>query len=299
MDHDTLRVLAPGKVFIDYGPVSMVVMAFQEEKPMTGLCQEAFQVVDAALREITEALPFLRCPPSRIAPEALTGLPRQMLEAVLAVGEPTLTPMATVAGALSDKVADWLFEQGATRVVVNNGGDIALRLKPGESVRVGILSSLDRGEVDTVVSVSGNDGIGGIATSGLGGRSFTRGIAHAVSVFSKRCILADALATHLANCSWIDSKSIKTVKAGTIDPSSDIADLDVVIEVGELTDREVEQSLDNLLAEARRQYGKQLFCGMRANVQTRFISYPEAYFINRTKGEESNGTQDQKNRDQC
>lgn len=286
MDHDTLRILAPGKVFIDYGPVSMVVMAFQEGKPLTELCQATFQVVDDALREITEALPYLRLPPSQIPSDVLAGLPLQMLEAVLAVGEATLTPMATVAGALSDQVADWLFEQGATRVVVNNGGDIALRLKPGESVRVGILSSLDRGEVDTVISVSGDDGIGGIATSGLGGRSFSRGIANAVSVFSKRCILADALATHLANSTRIESEGIRIAKAGTIDPMSDIADLDVVIEVGELTDQEVERSLNNLLAEACRQHEKQLFLGMRANVQTRFISYPEAYFINRTKGEE-------------
>lgn len=299
MENDTLRILAPGKVFIDYGPVSMVVMAFQDDQPMTDLCREAFKVVDAALREITEALPFLKLPPTKIPLDALSGLPLQMLDAVLAVGEPTLTPMATVAGAVSDRVADWLFEQGATRAVVNNGGDIALRLKPGESVRVGILSSLDRGEVDTVISVSGDDGIGGIATSGLGGRSFTRGIANAVSVFSKRCILADALATHLANHTFIESEWIKTAKAGTLDPSSDIAELDVVTEVGELTDQEVVQSLNNLLEEAGRQYEKHLYSGMRANVQNRFISYPKAYFINQTKGEESNGTQDQKNCDQC
>lgn len=299
MENDTLRILAPGKVFIDYGPVSMVVMAFQDDQPMTDLCREAFKVVDAALREITEALPFLKLPPTRIPPDELSGLPLQMLEAVLAVGEPTLTPMATVAGAVSDRVADWLFEQGATRVVVNNGGDIALRLKPGESVRVGILSSLDRGEVDTVISVSGEDGIGGIATSGLGGRSFTRGIANAVSVFSKRCILADALATHLANHTFIESERIKTAKAGTLDPSSDIAELEVVTEVGELTDQEVVQSLNTLLEEAGRQYEKHLYSGMRANVQNRFISYPKAYFINQTKGEEPNGTQDQKNCDQC
>lgn len=299
MENDTLRILAPGKVFIDYGPVSMVVMAFQDDQPMTDLCREAFKVVDAALREITEALPFLKLPPTKIPLYALSGLPLQMLDAVLAVGEPTLTPMATVAGAVSDRVADWLFEQGATRVVVNNGGDIALRLKPGESVRVGILSSLDRGEVDTVISVSGEDGIGGIATSGLGGRSFTRGIANAVSVFSKRCILADALATHLANHTFIESERIKTAKAGTLDPASDIAELDVVTEVGELTDQEVVQSLNNLLEEAGRQYEKHLYSGMRANVQNRFISYPKAYFINQTKGEEPNGTQDQKNCDQC
>ncbi|HCP15334.1 MAG TPA: hypothetical protein DIT32_06160 [Peptococcaceae bacterium] len=286
MENGTVRILSPGKVFIDYGPASMVVMAFQGEAPLTGLCQSAFAIVDAALREITQSLPYLRLPPLQIPSGTLTGLPLKMLEAVLAVGEPTLTPMATVAGAVSDTVADWLFEQGASRVIVNNGGDIALRLLPGERVRVGILSSLAKGEIDTIVPINADHGIGGIATSGLGGRSFTRGIANAVSVFSSRCILADALATHLANHTLIPSAQIKTVKAGSIDPLSDIADLDIVTEVGILTDDEVAASLQKLLEEAQRQYSKKLFLGMRANVQTGYSCFPETYFTNITKGDE-------------
>lgn len=286
MENDTMRVLSPGKVFIDYGPVSMVLMAFQGEEPLTGLCQSAFAIVDAALREITQSLPYLRLPPLQIPADTLTGLPLKMLEAVLAVGEPTLTPMATVAGAVSDAVADWLFEQGASRVIVNNGGDIALRLLPGEKVRVGILSNLAKGEIDTIVPIISEQGIGGIATSGLGGRSFTRGIANAVSVFSSRCILADALATHLANRTLIPSAQIKMAKAGSIDPLSDIAELDIVTEVGSLTDAEVAASLRNLLEEAQRQYSKKLFLGMRANVQNSISCFPETYFTNISKGDE-------------
>ena len=123
-----------------------------------------------------------------------------MAESVLATGEPTLTPMAAVAGTVADAMADWLFARGADLVAVNNGGDVALRLGEGRSIRMGILPDLN-GRVTEIVEIRAEDGIGGVCTSGLGGRSLTRGIAGGVTVFSRRCALADACATHIANCS--------------------------------------------------------------------------------------------------
>lgn len=277
MTQDAFRILSPGKVLIDYGPVTMVVMAFKNDEPLTQLCVDAFEVVENALKEITASLTYLRLPPQRIPQGILQGLPLQMLEAVLAVGEPTLTPMATVAGTIAQFTCDWLFEQGATRAITNNGGDIALRLAPGEKVRVGIISDLSQGVVDTIVTVDSQSGIGGIATSGLGGRSFTRGIASAVSVFAPNCIWADALATHLANQTYVPSDQITRVKAGTLDPMSDIADLDVVVEVGQLSEAELTSSLANLSREAKKQYESKLFLGLCANVQNRHICYPEGF----------------------
>lgn len=286
MSNRSVEVLAPGKVYIDYGPVSMVIQAQQKGAPLTELCTAAFEVIERALKEIAEALPFLRQPASQIGNLYLAGLPGKMVEAVLAVGEPTLTPMATVAGAVSDEVADWLVEHGASRVIVNNGGDIALRLSPGEKVRLGLGASLEESGVEAVVSIGAEDGIGGVATSGFGGRSLTRGIAKGVSVFSKKCILADALATHLANQTYVPGPEIKRVKAGTLDPCSDIADLDVVVSVGALSHKEIEQSLDLLLEAAAPLYEKALFVGLRANVQNCFISYPESFDKRLSKGAE-------------
>jgi ApbE superfamily uncharacterized protein (UPF0280 family) len=266
------RILEPGKVHFDYGPVSMVLSASAEGGPLTELCCGAFEAVDAALREITDSLPILRLYAPQIPPAILKGLPRRMLESVLAAGDPLMTPLAAVAGAVADAAADWLFDRGADQVLANNGGDIALRLGPGKSVKLGIVSSLALGEIDQVLTITEADGIGGIATSGLGGRSFTRGIAQGLTAFARSGVLADALATHLANASFIPSPRIYTGKAGILDPNSDIADLDVVIGMDQLSPDEVRRSLDQVREEALRQKQKGNLLALRASVQGEFFS---------------------------
>ena len=49
-----------------------------------------------------------------------------------------LTSLAAVAGAVADQVADTAANIGADRVIVNNGGDIALQLGPVETAVVGL-----------------------------------------------------------------------------------------------------------------------------------------------------------------
>ncbi|HZJ90213.1 MAG TPA: hypothetical protein VFC89_00950, partial [Oscillospiraceae bacterium] len=191
--------------------------------------------------------------------------------------DPQLTPMAAVAGAIAQETADWLYEQGASRVIINNGGDIALRLSAGEVARLGIISDLDSGAVDRIMTITAESGIGGIATSGLGGRGFTRGIANALTVFSPDALLADALATQLANQTYVKSEKVSTVKAGEIDPFSDIAELDVVVEVGHLSDEELDRSILQLKREAEKHYSNNLLYGVIANIQGKRFSYPEDF----------------------
>ena len=253
---DFCRILEPGKVHFDYGPVSMTLSAGADGEPLTELCCGAFEVIDGALQEITDSLSILRLYAPQIPPPVLKGLPRRMLESVLAVGDTLMTPMAAVAGAVADAVADWLFARGADRVVANNGGDIALRLGPGKSVKLGIVSSLARGDIDQTLVIAEADGIGGVATSGLGGRSFTRGIAQGLTAFARSGVLADALATHLANASFIPSPRVYTGKAGLLDPGIDIADLDVVIGMDRLNPEEIRRSLDQVREETLRQKQK-------------------------------------------
>lgn len=261
------QILEPGKVYFNYGPVSMVVMAYKGDEPLTELCCQSFSVIDSALSEISASLKLLKQYPDQISPDSLTGLPLRMYEAVKAIGEPSLTPMAAVAGGISDLVADWLFSQGASRAIVNNGGDIALRLAKGESVRIGLMSSLELAKIDHVVTIRAEDGIRGVATSGLGGRGFTRGIAQGVSVFSHSGIIADALATHMANSSYIDSENVIVATAGTINPTSDIKDLSIVVGVDVLTDEEVKLSLNKISKEAKRQKEKGNLLALCARVQ--------------------------------
>lgn len=270
-----LRILDDGRVFVDYGPASMVITARQGEESLSELAASAFPLIRDSLREIADALPILRQYPRDGDYSSLTGLPLVMAEAVLATGEPTLTPMAAVAGTMADAVADWIFARGADFVAVNNGGDIALRLGEGKSLRMGILPDLN-GSISQVVTIHAEDGIGGVCTSGLGGRSLTRGIASSVSVFSRRCALADACATHIANCSYIDSPRVHTCLAGELEPESDIADLTIVRAVDELEETEVRQGLEQIRQETVLQWQKENLFYMAADIQGRQFWYPQS-----------------------
>jgi ApbE superfamily uncharacterized protein (UPF0280 family) len=268
-----IHTLNGGQTFIDYGPVSMVITAKIGNKICRDLAEEAFPIIKDVLSKIAEVLPVLRLYPAKIDVNLLSGIPKLMAQAALAVGEPTLTPMASVAGAIADSVADWIFAQGADTVIVNNGGDVAIRLKPGQSIKVGILPCQNNRNITKVIQISAKDGIGGICTSGLGGRSFTCGIANAVTVFSEKCAIADSCATHIANCSFIDSPRVHTVKAKQIDPDSDIADLNVVSAVECLTDEEIDRGLKQIKWAADIQKNKGNLIWVAADIQGRQMHY--------------------------
>ena len=264
-----MEVLAPGHVFFDYGPVSMVVSAMRGGAGDTDLCRSAFEVIDGCLKQMRPVLAVLRRYPESVDPDALCGLPAVMARAVIAAGDPLLTPMAAVAGSVSDAVADHLAAQGAEKAVANNGGDIAVRLADGQSLKLGVVYDLAAGTVSRTVCLTNRSGVGGVATSGLGGRSLTTGIASGVTVFSARCAEADALATLLADRSYLDLPAVHTVLAGELDSDSDIADQQVVVGVDPLTEAEKELALGQVMKEAELQYGKGTLLACIATVQGR------------------------------
>ncbi|MBT9685385.1 hypothetical protein [Pseudoflavonifractor sp. MCC625] len=273
MTADVMQNLKPGQVFVDFGPVSMVITASRNGEGDTQLCRAAFPVIAACLEDLRPSLEMLRRYPPQVELEQLTGAGETMARAVLRTGDPWLTPMAAVAGTVADAVADFLFAQGAEKVTANNGGDIALRLAPGQSLGLGVLYDLERGGVDRVVHLTAEKGVGGVATSGLGGRSLTTGIASGVTVFSRRCAQADALATLLADRSCIDSPAVHTRLAGELDPDSDIADLPVVVSVEPLSREEKERALGQVLREAEEQYRRGNLLACIATVQGVTVTY--------------------------
>lgn len=273
MTADVMQNLKPGQVFVDFGPVSMVITASRNGEGDTQLCRAAFPVIAACLEDLRPSLEMLRRYPPQVELEQLTGAGETMARAVLRTGDPWLTPMAAVAGTVADAVADFLFAQGAEKVTANNGGDIALRLAPGQSLGLGVLYDLERGGVDRVVHLIAEKGVGGVATSGLGGRSLTTGIASGVTVFSRRCAQADALATLLADRSCIDSPAVHTRLAGELDPDSDIADLPVVVSVEPLSREEKERALEQVLREAEEQYRRGNLLACIATVQGVTVTY--------------------------
>ncbi len=203
----------------------------------------------------------LLLPAIKIDQEPDSTVVREMWKACRMIMSTDLTPMAAVAGSISDAVADYLSSQGATRSIVNNGGDIALRTMEDAPVTVGIRSDISSHIVDYKLPVLGSDQVGGVCSSGLGGRSFTLGIASAAVVFASRCSVADAAATEIANHTYIQSPGIRRIKARELDPESDIKDLEVTVGLDGLDDREIREALNKGLARAQQLTGQGFILG--------------------------------------
>lgn len=272
-----ITVESPGFVKLDYGPMQMTIVASLNGQPQTTAVKTAAALAIKLLEELTVFIGEARKPQAEITdndeyPEIL----KIMIDAVRRSGDTTLTPMAAVAGSIADMVADYLYSTGATKVIVNNGGDIALRLSNQETVTVGVAPVIG-GSQTHILHVKAGDGIGGIATSGLGGRSFTKGIATAAVVTSSRAAIADACATSIANATYTPHSSIKVGPAGNIDPASDIANHVVVYEVGDVPAEIAKLALYNGYNQARDYYQRKLIAGVALFICNWGVMLPENY----------------------
>lgn len=197
--------------------------------------EEACHYAAAQLKELAQYLPLAKLPPHGVKEEGkLPDILRKMMGAVRTCQDPTLTSMAAVAGTFADMIADFLQEKGATKAMVSNGGDLAIRLASEVSAQVGIVSDLDDKSFSHVIRIRGEGEIKGIATSGFGGRSFTKGIASAVVSFGRNCREADAAATLIGNHTFSPDPAIRQVCAELLDPDTDIRGHLVTLSVGEL-----------------------------------------------------------------
>ena len=188
----------------------MIIEGFEGPQPRPDLCVKAANFSIKILEEVAAAKAQLSKTAITSDPPSGDGVSYKMWQAARRIGAHDLTPMATVAGAVADATADFLHGFGMTRSIVNNGGDIAIRLAGEECVNVGVRSDIDRSEISHRISVSQASGVGGICTSGLGGRSFTRGIASAVTVLGVTAAIADAAATSVANANILSITRISS-----------------------------------------------------------------------------------------
>ncbi len=215
-----------------WGPMHLVIKAEKNGRPQIDAAREAAQTAFDCLARVAAWRGAFRRSALAFTPPPDDPLAATMVTAVAAVGAADLTPMAAVAGTIADAVADRLVTMGMHRAVVNNGGDIAVRLAGGQSVRVGLRSAIDDPGIAWVLTLDDRESDWGVATSGLGGRSFTRGIASAVTVVAERTAVADAAATAVANACNVEDENIMRRPAEALDPDTDIAGLTVTVRVG-------------------------------------------------------------------
>jgi ApbE superfamily uncharacterized protein (UPF0280 family) len=195
---------------------------------------------DGLLQELVDELPALRSPD----PAPLRGpVGRAMARAVAQHRPEFITPMAAVAGAVADEICGVMAAAGdLARAYVNDGGDIALHLAPGETIATAIAA---RAGFPDRVTIAHADPVRGIATSGWRGRSFSLGIADAVTVLARTAAEADAAATLVANAVDLPGHpALSRAPADSLQADTDLGTRLVTVGVGPLTPAETARALD-------------------------------------------------------
>jgi len=107
-------------------------------------------------------------------------------------------PMASVAGSITQFLGEDLLKRGLKEVIVENGGDIFLKI--ARTRRVGIYSGSNKLFKNLCIIVQPKDTPMGICTSsGTVGHSLSFGSADSVVILAKSAPLADAVATATGN----------------------------------------------------------------------------------------------------
>jgi ApbE superfamily uncharacterized protein (UPF0280 family) len=244
-----------------HGPIDLIV----EVRGDAGACERAvtdcWQRFATVLPELVAELAELRRP-ARERPCVRGAVALRMVRACSPfAAERFLTPMAAVAGAVAEELIETFRRPGIGRASINNGGDIALHLAPGQVARVGICATpkpADRmqpaaaPELDGRFAIDAAMRVRGIATSGWRGRSFSLGIADSVTVLAAGAAAADAAATLIANAVDCDHPGIVRKPADQLKDDTDLGDRLVTVEVAPLPPALRAAALRNGRAEAER-----------------------------------------------
>jgi uncharacterized protein len=248
--------LADGRrLHLQDGPIDLIVEAGGSATDIRAAYDNAACRFTGLLDELCAELPSLReaADPARCPLQG--GVARRMHAAVAPfAADHFITPMAAVAGAVAEEILGAMLENAQlTRAYVNNGGDIALYLADGEHFAVGLAERPDVPGLMRTVIVDADDPSRGIATSGRHGRSFSLGIADAVTVLARTASQADAAATIIANAVDLPGHpAIARCPASELQPDSDLGARLVTRGVGELSDSEIEDALESGTACARK-----------------------------------------------
>jgi ApbE superfamily uncharacterized protein (UPF0280 family) len=241
------RALLPDgrRLHLQHGPIDLVIEAFGDREAVSAAYARAWRRFQAILPELVSELALLRAPLGAEGPALSHPVARRMAAACRPHRRLFVTPMAAVAGAVADEVLAALTDgAGPRRAYVNNRGDISLFLAPGERLDTGIVADIGNPGIDGIATIEAASSVRGIATSGREGRSFSLGIADAVTVLARSAASADVAATLIANAVNADHPSIERAPAEELDPDSDLGHRLVTVSVGDLDDATVAQALD-------------------------------------------------------
>jgi uncharacterized protein len=285
-----IRWLADGRrLHLQDGPIDLIVEAYGSETSVRAAYDAAVQRFTGLLDELCDELPLLRSAADPACCPLRGAVARRMHAAVAPfAAEHFITPMAAVAGAVAEEILGAMLGAAPLkRAYVNNGGDIALHLTSGEHFAIGLIDRPDRHGLMRTAVVEAEDPTRGIATSGRHGRSFSLGIADAVTVLARTAAQADAAATIIANAVDLPGHpAIIRCPARDLQPDSDLGARLVTREVGELSGRDIAAALEAGAASARAVLAAGLIDGAALRLQgetvvvgTKAIGTPESQTV--------------------
>jgi uncharacterized protein len=251
MSRQALSRLNDGRLHLSDGPIDLIIACDGLGDAVVRAEAAAVARFATILDELCAELPLLRAP---VSARPRGPVARRMWRATsMFACDDFLTPMAAVAGAVAEEILDAM--TGAApllRAMVNNGGDVAFHLEPGHSYHVGLIDRPDQPSLFATAEMTASGPPRGVATSGWRGRSFSLGIADAVTVLAQEASVADAAATLIANAVDLPGcKAIRRRSAVDIQPDSDLGERLVTVDVGALTTQEIAAALTLGAARAR------------------------------------------------
>ena len=263
--------LADGRrLHLQDGPIDLIVEASGTATHVRAAYEAAIRRFTGLLDTLCDELPELR----RAAhPDmcALQGCVARRMHAAVApfAAASFITPMAAVAGAVAEEILDAMTASAdLERAYVNNGGDIALHLTGDERFTVGLADDPGTPSLIGKTIIEARDPIRGIATSGWHGRSFSLGIADAVTVLARTASQADAAATIIANAVDLPGHPLIVRRpANEIQPDNDLGARLVTRGVGKLSHQKIAEALGAGICKAQELLAAGLIDGAALHLQ--------------------------------
>ena len=253
------KLLSDGRWHFQHGPMDLILQAEGAPDAVAQAHERAWQRFEGLLQVLVNELPALRAPVGEH--RAVQGVvARRMWAACSPYRAGFITSMAAVAGAVAQEILACYEQPGIDRAWVNNGGDIALHLAPGQSVTVGVyadIAALNAAQLrhglvlDGQIRIDSDMPVRGVATSGWRGRSQSLGIADSVTVLARTAAQADAAATIVANAVDVADARIVRRPAWQVRDDSDLGAIPVTVDVPALPRELVARALHQGLQKAQ------------------------------------------------
>lgn len=162
-----------------------------------GTARQALLKARRMLNDYMERDPKFKTSLSPIHP--IRPCPRPIYGMIRAAKTARVGPMAGVAGMIAQYVGKALISDGASHVIVENGGDLFI-YRPKSSTKVGLFAGQSPLSLKIGINIPpSHDPIGVATSSATVGPSLSFGRADAVCAISPDATLADAVVTSIAN----------------------------------------------------------------------------------------------------